>query len=135
MDSLGNKGAEHVYSRTENDHASRLTPCPSGYAVIGTTTPTSTRRDAWLLRTDEAGDTLWTRTFGGEYRDAGIDIALTSDSGFIIVGYTYSFSDSPRPGAVGFGFNGGKGSIDNVLIRGKLDMQWFRDFASRGRPR
>jgi hypothetical protein len=51
------------------------------------------------------------------------------------VGYTYSFSDSPRPGAVGFGFNGGKGSIDNVLIRGKLDMQWFRDFASRGRPR
>lgn len=95
MDSLGNKGAEHVLSRTENDYASRLTPCLGGYAVIGATTPTPTRRDAWLLRTGETGDTLWTRTYGGEYVDRGNDIALTPDSGFIIAGCTYSFSGQP----------------------------------------
>jgi hypothetical protein len=119
VDSLGNQGTEHVLSRTENDCASRLTPCPGGYAVIGTTTPTSTRRDAWLLRTDEIGDTLWTRAYGGDYVDAGIDIALIPDSGFIIAGYTYSFSGQPGT------------RRDAWLVRtdARGDTLWTRTFA------
>ncbi|MHC4250677.1 MAG: MCP four helix bundle domain-containing protein [Planctomycetota bacterium] len=46
------------------------------------------------------------------------------------VAYAYCWSDAPGPGAIGFGFNGGKGAIDNILIRGTLDMQWFREYTS-----
>jgi len=45
------------------------------------------------------------------------------------VGYTYSYSDS-RYGGIGFGFNGGKGTIDNIVIRATLDMEWFKEFTS-----
>jgi hypothetical protein len=39
-------------------------------------------------------DTLWTRTYGGEDHDCGISIEQTSDSGYIMVGYTLSFGDN-----------------------------------------
>jgi hypothetical protein len=51
------------------------------------------------------------------------------------VAYTYPYSDNPQPGAIGFGFDGGRGAIDNVRIRGTLDMQWFKEFTSRGQRR
>jgi hypothetical protein len=37
-------------------------------------------------------DTLWTRTFGGNRTDLAFDIQLTSDGGYIIAGYSSSFS-------------------------------------------
>ncbi len=30
-----------------------------------------------------------------------------------------------EPGPVAFGFDGGRGTVDNVVIRGELDMKWF----------
>jgi hypothetical protein len=36
-------------------------------------------------------DTLWTRTFGGEYGDAAHDVQQTPDGGYIVAAHTYSF--------------------------------------------
>ncbi|MBU1937293.1 T9SS type A sorting domain-containing protein, partial [bacterium] len=48
-------------------------------------------KDAWLLRTDANGDSLWSRTFGGmEYEDCH-SILQTSDGGYIFAGRTRSF--------------------------------------------
>lgn len=93
---MGSKVWEHVYYITENDVAYRLTQCgDSGYAVVGTSSQTATQRDAWLLRVDRLGDTLWTRLYGGTYNDAAGDIVGTEDGGFAFAGYTYSFSGQP----------------------------------------
>ncbi len=63
-----------------------------GYVVVGYTSSFGAgQEDAWLLRTDAAGDTLWTRTFGGPGRDWGWDVRATRDGGYIIVGFTNSF--------------------------------------------
>jgi hypothetical protein len=47
--------------------------------------------DIWLIKTDENGDSLWTKTHGGEFFDIGNAIQQTSDGGYFIPGYTYSF--------------------------------------------
>jgi len=47
--------------------------------------------DFYLVRTDEYGDTLWTRTHGGSWQEEVSDIMQTSDEGYAAVGYTYSF--------------------------------------------
>jgi len=60
-----------------------------GFAFTGfRNTQTTFSRDVWLVRTDAAGDTLWTRTFGGTGTDLGSAVLQTDDNGFIIAGKT-----------------------------------------------
>jgi hypothetical protein len=63
-----------------------------GFIIVGSTASLGAgEQDVWLLKTDEYGDTLWTRTFGGDTTDVGQCIQLTKDGGFIIVGTTMSY--------------------------------------------
>ncbi len=47
--------------------------------------------DAYLIRTDSVGDTLWTRTYGGATYDWGYSVQQTQDGGYVLAGYTQSF--------------------------------------------
>jgi len=42
--------------------------------------------DVYLVRTDAEGDTLWTRTYGGQGTDWGLSVEQTTDGGFIVAG-------------------------------------------------
>lgn len=48
--------------------------------------------DIYLVKTNPLGDTLWTRTFGGEADDRGFSVEQTPDQAYVIAGYTKSFS-------------------------------------------
>lgn len=50
----------------------------------------------YLSRLNSAGDILWTRTYGGSSEDVGKDVQETSDGGFIITGFTWSFGPAMR---------------------------------------
>ena len=65
-----------------------------GYIIAGLTGVAFSNMDVWLLKTDAQGDTLWTKTYGGNYRDQGYSVQQTSDGGYIIAGYT-QFGSSP----------------------------------------
>lgn len=63
----------------------------SGYIIVGRTTSFGASvDDIWLLKIDSTGDTLWTKTYGGQYSDYGYCVATTPDGGFIILGGPYS---------------------------------------------
>lgn len=62
------------------------------YLFVGSTASFGKgQNDVYLVKTNSQGDTLWTRTYGGANRDAGMRIFHINDGGHFIVGSTESF--------------------------------------------
>ena len=60
----------------------------NGYIITGVTKSfgDSTSDNVYLIKTDENGDTLWTKTFGDINDDCGFSVLQTNDNGYIVVG-------------------------------------------------
>jgi hypothetical protein len=73
--------------------------------------------DVWMIKTDNNGDTLWTRTYGGIEDDQGESIQQTDGGGYIIGGTTRSY---------------GTGYADVWLIKTDAngDSLWTRTFGT-----
>ena len=64
-----------------------------GYVVCGKTESYGAGlSDVWVIKTDAVGDSIWTRTYGGTNNDLGRSVVQTVDGGYVIAGYTYSYS-------------------------------------------
>ncbi len=69
-----------------NDFGSSLKQCPDGgYAVIGTTLSFGAGGDAYLIKTDASGNSVWTKTFGGGLYDEGIYITANPDGSLVFL--------------------------------------------------
>jgi len=65
-----------------------------GFIVTGTTSSFGAGgQDIWLIKTDENGDTLWTKTFGGIGNDRAANVVQTNDYGYAIFGTTNSYGN------------------------------------------
>jgi hypothetical protein len=71
-------------------------------------------RDAWVIKTDNQGVIQWQKTFGGKKSDVAHCVRLTNDGGYIVTGYTSSFSSTSNQ--------------DCYLIKlnSKGELQWNR---------
>ena len=64
-----------------------------GYVIVGSSTSYGAGgADLWVLKLDGEGEFMWSKTYGGQGNDIGKDIIQTSDGGYIITGYTKSYS-------------------------------------------
>ena len=59
--------------------------------MAGLTWSFGTVDDAFLLKTDASGNLQWAKTFGGSSNDAARSVQQTSDGGYIVAGWIYSF--------------------------------------------
>jgi len=79
-----------TFGGTDTDHASDVKQTDdNGFIIAGSTRSfghANNYNDAWLIRTNSNGDTLWTKTFGGDVHDGALSVQQTSDGGFILVG-------------------------------------------------
>ncbi len=65
-----------------------------GYIIAGETCPFNTIDcDLLLIKTEDAGDTVWIRFFGGDSTDFGHSVDNAPDGGYIATGYTRSFGN------------------------------------------
>jgi hypothetical protein len=87
-----------------------------GYIIAGYTESFGAGyRDAYLVKTNDNGDTLWTRTYGESDEDYFNCVQQSSDGGYIVAGYTDSF---------------GAGSYDVYLVKTDAsgDTLWTRTY-------
>src|SRR5689334_12508218 len=62
-----------------------------GYVIAGSSSSFGAGlNDMFLMKVDSLGNPQWQRTFGGSGVDKGYSLDITSDSGFVICGYTSS---------------------------------------------
>lgn len=117
LDSAGTTDWTKILRSSMTDYA--LSICEtrdSGLAIAGIMgSGPHGRSDAWLIRMNRLGDTLWTKTYGGVADDGLRDILLLPDNGFLLTGYTNSF-------------NGG--SFDCYIVRTNSlgDTLWTRTY-------
>lgn len=88
-----------TYGGTSTDRAfTALQTSDGGYIIGGYTASFNVDYfDFYLVRTDGNGDTIWTRTYGGNWQEEIYDIEETMDGGFAAIGYTYSFGAGNYP--------------------------------------
>jgi len=90
-DSNGDTLWTKIYRENDYDvgHSVRQTT-DGGYIIAGETSSWwgEDIHDVYLIKTDHNGDTLWTRTLGGESSDEGHSVQQTTDGGYIITGST-----------------------------------------------
>ncbi len=104
-----------------------------GYAIFGFSNSTdgdlagktTAVNDYWLLRIDEEGEVLWSKTYGGSRDDQGQSIIQTADGGYAITGYAMS-GDGDSSNNEGF--------HDNWILRldSKGNILWERSFGFSG---
>jgi hypothetical protein len=88
-------GWERTYGDGVNDRGNSVTQTSDGgYIIVGRKySVVDHNDDVYLIKTNAFGDTLWTRTYGGDSNDEGYSLAQTTDGGYIIAGYTYSYGE------------------------------------------
>ncbi len=92
LDSLGDTLWAKTAGGTGTDYGRDLQITPdNGFICVGSTTSSgSGLEDLYLVKFNQYGDLLWSKTFGGTASDEAWSIRATSDSAYIICGTTNS---------------------------------------------
>ncbi len=91
VDSSGYPLWSRTYGGPGDDHGYALCARSDKYLIIGSTDFYGQgMRDIFLIKIDQNGDTIWTKTYGDSLDEIGYSIVSTGDGGLLICGTTNS---------------------------------------------
>jgi len=91
-DSSGNMTWSKTFGGTHDDHGRSVRETSDGgYIVAGFITIYYGGYDVYLVKADSDGNMRWSKSFGGFDLEIGKSVCQTSDGGYIVTGYTYSY--------------------------------------------
>lgn len=95
VDDSGNELWFKVIGNSGGDLALKvINTTDSGFAIAGTTNSKGVGGfDAWLIKLDNDGNTLWDKTYGYELNDSANDIAELPSGGYALAGYSTAQPD------------------------------------------
>ncbi len=65
----------------------------NGYIIAGVTETKKTGlKDIWIVKINKKGKKIWERIYGNRHYDSANSIIQTSDTNYIVAGYTYSYT-------------------------------------------
>jgi|GEM_PF-3469036 len=105
------EGKDWVHARQVSDD--------QGFIIVGSVKSGPDDYDAYIVRTDSSGETLWTRTYGGDGHESPRFLTETVNNGFIIGGSTNSI---------------GSGGYDFYLMKlsSTGDSLWTKTYGGTG---
>ncbi len=99
LDNYHNALWTKTYGSTDNDEeASSIISLNNGALLVSGMTKSfgSGGKDIYLIKTDEKGDTFWTKTYGGTLDDWAEDAIQESDTTYMVTGNTKSYGAGLR---------------------------------------
>jgi hypothetical protein len=95
VDANGDTLWTHVIQQPTIESASCICPLTDGNYLIGGTqlSPQSQSSDFYFMKVSPAGDTLWTRSLGGDGYDVVVDVKPQSNGNAVFAGLTDSFGE------------------------------------------
>jgi hypothetical protein len=84
---------QKAYGQTHHNQAKGIAHTDDGYIIVGQTYDGSfdNPQDIYVVKTDELGNRLWSKTYGSTLTEDGIDVEHTADGGYVILGRTEGF--------------------------------------------
>jgi len=95
IDETGAVEWEKNYGGLGDDYGKAIVQVDDGYVIAGTSNSagvTSSDYNAWLLKIDLSGNTLWNQSYGGIYEEGANSIIESIDGNYTITGSKYSYS-------------------------------------------
>jgi hypothetical protein len=93
-DSNGDTVWTHKYGGSDEDMFNCVVETSDGYLFAGVTHSFGPGiYSVWAVRTNDSGDTIWTRTYGGDIVNMCFNISKTINDHFVLVGYSNSFNE------------------------------------------
>jgi hypothetical protein len=88
VDSGGDTLWTRAFGGVGNDGGATVRQASNGGYIVAAWTESfgSGSSDMWIIMTDENGNMMWTRTYGGPAWDIGWDIETTDDGGYVVSG-------------------------------------------------
>jgi len=99
-DATGNELWNKTYGRSSYDLAEKTIPqtLDEGFLIVGSTLSYGTgfSRDGWLIKIDANGNEQWNKTYGTDDFEHLWEVHITSDGGYVMIGYVEDSSTHSR---------------------------------------